>query len=457
MKFNILKLFDKINKKYFKNDLFSKTRYRLTIFYSGLLMLFLILFMVISYSVFYAIISKEQKQETIELASQVTSSNQIQFQNIINQNIKGSKRIIISSTNHEAFFCYVFDKNRKYMGGIDRNILIHKEILNKLDGWSPKPNRIKNINISYSRDQSIYLGVTWLPIYEKGQYIGRIFLGRDLTFYFNTLERLLFILIGLFAIFLIIATFIGYYMAKQAIIPIVEAYEKQQVFVADASHELRTPLSVIQSSIEVIEMEEKNKISEFSYNILLDMKDEVHSMKKLTTDLLSLSRYDSQKYSINYEMFDFNTIANQILRTTKTMGESRDIKIILETTDPLIVRGDKDKLKQLLYILIDNAIKYSPSGGEIIISLSYRVINNTRQLCIKVKDSGIGISLEQYDRIFDRFYRGDKNRTRETGGTGLGLAIAKSIVEAHNGSIEVQSTPGKGTEFTIYIPYENSY
>lgn len=278
---------------------------------------------------------------------------------------------------------------------------------------------------------------------------------QDLTFYYNTIKRLLFIIIGLLGIFLFLASFIGSITAKRAMVPILEAYQRQQLFVADASHELRTPLSVLQSSIEVLEMDEKTNISEFSNSVLLDMKDEVRSMKKLVIDLLALARSDSGEYGLNNEIFDFNNIANQILRTTKALGDSRNIKISLQSENPLIVYGDKEKLKQLIYILLDNAIKYSHNDGKIFITLYTKIVESSSYICIKVQDFGIGISDSQYDLIFHRFYRDDKNRTREMGGTGLGLAIAKSIVEAHNGKIEVESTPIKGTVFTVCIPNKN--
>lgn len=280
---------------------------------------------------------------------------------------------------------------------------------------------------------------------------------QDLTFYYNTIKRLLFIIIGLLGIFLFLASFIGSITAKRAMVPILEAYQRQQLFVADASHELRTPLSVLQSSIEVLEMDEKTNISEFSNSVLLDMKDEVRSMKKLVIDLLALARSDSGEYGLNNEIFDFNNIANQILRTTKALGDSRNIKISLQSENPLIVYGDKEKLKQLIYILLDNAIKYSHNDGKIFITLYTKIVESSSYICIKVQDFGIGISDSKKDRIFDRFYRDDKNRTRETGGTGLGLAIAKSIVQAHNGKLEVECTPLEGTVFIVLIPNKGKF
>jgi signal transduction histidine kinase len=452
LKFSIKESIHRRTNEYFKDDLFSTTRHRLTIFYSGLLMLFLLLFMIIGYSVFYAIMSSEQKQETAELAKQIQISNQVQFQNIVNQNTKNNKNIQITTDGQDAYFFYVFNKNNEFITGIDKNPILHNSILKTLNSFRLTPNVISSADISYGNDQNIYMQMTGQYIYNKGQIVGMFFIGRDLSFYYNTIKRLLFILLGLLVVFLFVASVIGSFMAKRAMIPISETYQRQRLFVADASHELRTPLSVLQASIEVLEADEKRNISEFSNNILIDMKDEVRSMKKLVTDLLDLARSDSGVYGLNNEVFDFNNIADQILRTTKALGNSRNIEISLKSENPLIVYGDKEKLKQLIYILLDNAIKYSYDKGKIIVSLYKTNIKDKSYICIKVQDFGIGIGASQHDRIFDRFYRDDKNRTRETGGTGLGLAIAKSIVEAHNGRIEVASTPKKGSVFTVCIP-----
>jgi signal transduction histidine kinase len=415
-------------------------------------MLFLVLFMIICYSVFYAMVSSEQKQETTELAKQILATRQTEFQNNLNPSEGKDNHKNTVSTSKEAFFCYVYNKEHVFVAGTDKLPELHQKILDKLNKFPANPNLIQNINIVYGNDQKLYLQITGHYIYSKGTIIGKFFIGRDLTFYYNTIKRLLFILLSLLGVFLLLASFIGSFMAKRAMIPIMEAYQKQQLFVADASHELRTPLSVLQASIEVLEVEEKGNFSEFSNTVLVDMKDEVRSMRKLVVDLLTLARADSGKHGLSNELFDLNVITNQILRTTKSLIDSRNIKMYIETKKPMMVYGDKEKLKQLLYILLDNAIKYSYYEGSITISLYSERINSINYACIKVKDVGIGIPYSQLGRIFDRFFRGDMNRTRETGGTGLGLAIAKSIVEAHHGRIEVESNVGNGTVFKVCIP-----
>jgi signal transduction histidine kinase len=120
--------------------------------------------------------------------------------------------------------------------------------------------------------------------------------------------------------------------------------------------------------------------------------------------------------------------------------------------ESVIITADADKLTQLLYILLDNAIKYTPDGGEVALSLAVEPFKQQRMLTISVKDTGIGIPPESLDRIFDRFYRVDKARSRQQGGHGLGLSIAKWIVDAHGGNIRVQSEVGKGSEFIVKIP-----
>ena len=435
-----------------KIDIFGHTRFRLTILYSGMLMLFLLLFISIVYSMFYYIISNEQKQEVIEMATQEWISHQVQYKNLLIGNKKEQSNQKITA-NKESFFYYLVNSKYHFVAGEENIPSLRPEILKELNGWPAKSDVVRYKTFTFSDGQKIYLQITGKAIYAKGQIIGIFFIGRDLTFYYHMFEWLFFILVGLSFVFILIASVVGYFMARRAMIPIVEAYARQQEFVADASHELRTPLSVVTSSIEVIEMEEKDNMSDFGYKVLLDMKDEVRSMTKLLGDLLTLARSDSGLHQLQYEIFDFSIVVEQIIKSIQTLANTRKVEIFLDAPISLPVNGDKERLRQLVYILLDNAVKFTPNG-EVKISLINNAIDQQRNLCIKVQDTGIGILPAQIERMFDRFYQGDKSRSRETGGAGLGLAIAKWIVEAHRGKIEVSSNPEKGTMFIVLIPNE---
>jgi signal transduction histidine kinase len=237
-------------------------------------------------------------------------------------------------------------------------------------------------------------------------------------------------------------------MSKKAMVPITRAFSRQQEFTADASHELRTPLSIMLSSINALEMTLDLKKEDYSNKLLLNMKNEVKRMTGLVGDLLTLARSDSGIVEQVNEWFDFRPIAEEAVGSVRAMAEIKQINLHFDAPETLGVNGDSQRLTQLLYILLDNAIKYTPNGGEAHLSLSVK----GKELLIFMKDSGVGIHPDDYRRIFERFYRADKARTKQDSGHGLGLAIAKWIVESHKGTIHVTSEQGKGSTFLIRIP-----
>ncbi|RCW77192.1 HAMP domain-containing sensor histidine kinase [Saliterribacillus persicus] len=219
-----------------------------------------------------------------------------------------------------------------------------------------------------------------------------------------------------------------------------ESIIKQQQFVSDASHELKTPISVITSYAELLERWGHKKpevIDEASDAISYEAK----RMKYLTEQLFILARNDG-KSALNYETVDLNTIARDVVRS---LAVAYNRNIIFHEHDNAVVSADKEKIHQSLYILVDNACKYSDS--EIIV----RIHESEEELMISIEDFGEGISKEQQSNIFERFYRIDKARSRETGGSGLGLAIGQAMIKAHGGNITVSSEPAKGSIFTIHL------
>ena len=182
--------------------------------------------------------------------------------------------------------------------------------------------------------------------------------------------------------------------------------------------------------------------------LLTNMRQEVKRMTHLVSDLLTLARSDSNSNQLSIETFDFRPAAERAIESVRPLAVAKQITLHLDSPASLITIGDPQRLSQLLYILLDNAIKYTPQEGEVKLSLQIA----GQQLCIAVQDTGIGIKPEDYQRIFERFYRSDKSRSRQMGGHGLGLSIAKWIVESHKGTIRVSSEIGRGSTFIVQIP-----
>ncbi|RTE10941.1 sensor histidine kinase [Paenibacillus whitsoniae] len=238
----------------------------------------------------------------------------------------------------------------------------------------------------------------------------------------------------------------GFYLAGRSLIPIRRSWEKQQQFVADASHELRTPIAVIQTRSELMFKHPQHTVEEESKNIALILK-ESKRLRHLVEDLLTLARTDSNQLQIHKAEVPVHQLLQEITEQFTLLAETKFVHIRARI-EPSILWGDEQRLRQLFIILLDNALKFTPPEG--IIEVNCHHISNS--IRIVIKDSGSGISEEDLPRIFERFYRGDKSRSRSDGGTGLGLSIAEWIVAAHKGTIGVQSQIAKGTEFQIVLP-----
>lgn len=313
-------------------------------------------------------------------------------------------------------------------------------------------------------------------------YYGPYFYTDNDINYLNTLNKLL-LLAAAFAC--ILSFFLGYFMAKHLTKPIsrvirtseqisegnfnvrvnevsstteiveltyavntlAEALGEQERLrkrlTADVAHELRTPIANLQSHLEAM----IDGIWEASPERLKSCNEETIRLTKIVSDLSTLARYDGEIVTLNKECFDLSELIKSIEASFEK--EFADKSISFETdVQTQYINADRDKIAQIIVNLIANALKYTSGGGKVKIIAA----EENREVKISIKDTGIGISKEDLPYIFERFYRADKSRSRESGGSGIGLAIVKSLVEAHGGSISVKSEQGIGSEFVIVMP-----
>ena len=228
-----------------------------------------------------------------------------------------------------------------------------------------------------------------------------------------------------------------------------EAYRSQMRFVSDASHELRTPIAVIQGYANLLNRWGKDDPTT-RQEAIDAIRGEADAMKELVEQLLFLARGDNDSMHIEMEFFDLTEVAAEVFKETGMIDQTHVFRHEWDSMVP--IRADVGLTKQALRILVDNAIKYTPAGGTI--TLSVRGEDGVARL--SVQDEGQGIDAQSLPHIFDRFYRTDESRTRQTGGTGLGLAIAKWIVERHGGWFEVASWEGVGTRMTMVLPMDGA-
>lgn len=227
---------------------------------------------------------------------------------------------------------------------------------------------------------------------------------------------------------------------------IESSYEQQKRFVSDASHELRTPISVIQGYANLLKRWGKNDqaVLEEAVNAIAS---ETAHMKDLVEKLLFLARAEQASQAVDKSLFSLDELIREVLHEMSIVDT--DHTITSDINEAAILHADRQLIKQALRIFVDNSIKYTPPSGTIKINNSTR----GRMTVITIEDTGTGIAAEEIPYIFDRFYRCDESRTRQTGGTGLGLAIAKWIIEKHNGTINVESALGQGTKVTVILPF----
>ncbi|CCU83627.1 MULTISPECIES: ATP-binding protein [Mesotoga] len=226
-----------------------------------------------------------------------------------------------------------------------------------------------------------------------------------------------------------------------------ESVKKQRQFTSDAAHELRTPLTAIRSIVDVTL--HRDRSSEEYVSALLQIQNEIERLSSVIDDLLIITRLENTLPKREFAVFSVSALIWEVLETMMVLAKEKNIEIETDLQENLEIAGDRKHLSRAVFNLVDNAIKYTPENGKI--RIAAKLSESKERIEIIVEDNGIGIQLEDMERIFDRFYRVDRARS-QTRGTGLGLSIAKEIVKAHGGVISVKSSPGKGSTFKVSLP-----
>lgn len=219
----------------------------------------------------------------------------------------------------------------------------------------------------------------------------------------------------------------------------------QQRFVSDASHELRAPLTALQGNLDILRRHTQQMTEDDREEAFAEMTRETERLSRLVADLLALARADAG-IEVEHAKVDLDAIVLHAFRAAQPLVHGQTL--VLDPFEPAVIWGDTDRLEQLLLILLDNGLKYTPAGGTVTVGLR----THASSVELLVRDTGIGIAEEDIPHIFERFYRADRARRRDPGGTGLGLSVAQWIVEQHNAMLTVQSTLGQGTLITVQFP-----
>lgn len=285
--------------------------------------------------------------------------------------------------------------------------------------------------------------------WENGQIQARLYTFLNLEDYYDMAVDGMYFLFLLCAVCIMLAAGGGYYMAAKNIKPLEILFAREHEFAADASHELRTPLTVLSLGVESLQNDDESKLSGFAQEVLRDMQHETKYMSRLIEALLTLARGDEENTPLARAKVDLTEVAVKVCDKMRPLAAKKGLELEYAAGDApqVFILGDKNKMEQLLIIFIDNAIKYSESG-----TITVTVDADSMHAVIKVMDEGIGISESDAQKIFERFYRVDKARSRAAGGFGLGLNIARIIVVRHGGTVSVKPRSPHGSIFTVRLP-----
>lgn len=261
---------------------------------------------------------------------------------------------------------------------------------------------------------------------------------RNLTTFYRFLGASLSISgVGLVAVFILILA-----MSSRIVRPVSESYEKQRRFITDAGHEIKTPITIIDADAEVLEMEGGTN------DWLQDIRAQSQRLRDLTDKLIYLSRMEEEQMQLQTIDFPLSDMVTETAQSFKAVAIKENKQLEVEVEPMLSYRGDPKGLRQLLTILLDNAIKYSTPEGRIRLSLK----KQGKAVLLTVTNPTQGLEKEELPHLFDRFYRTDKSRNSQTGGYGIGLSVAKAVAQAHKGKITASSADGKSLTITVALP-----
>lgn len=322
------------------------------------------------------------------------------------------------------------------------NIPLDKSVCDRPEVWDP----------CRTCQRDTYYYYKYYPLQDVAQQDwGTLRIARSL----NQLDwYLLYVEITLLGLLLLAVLLVGYaswWLAGMAMRPLQQSYEQMQQFTADASHELRTPVAAIRAMVQAALRSSEDLTPEEITTALQTVDRQSQRLTRLLQDLLVLSTLDQAAKDRSKAVCDLTTLLKDLVEEFQAIARTADVKLVLNfpTAKAIHTLGNPDQLHRAVANLLSNGIQYTPAGGQVTLTLSSE---STHHAIIEVADTGVGIAAEAQAKIFDRFYRVEKERSRHSGGSGLGLAIVQAIAQAHNGTVQVTSEPGKGSTFTLRVP-----
>jgi two-component system sensor histidine kinase CiaH len=423
--------------------MFTSARWRLTLWFAAALALILA---VVGPAIYFTTRAVLMDQVDDNLRSRADQELRVLGPRIVGRGPRGEllRDVVIGPAfTAGGYFYALVDRENNLLGStasVDPSGLARRSTVEQaLIGGAT----FENTDSSTGEDLRVYV----LPLPE-GPLSGLVLeVGRSIEPEREALRRLIFILVAGGVAGLGLAVVGGFLLAGRALRPIRKAVDSQRAFVADASHELRTPLSLIRANAELLERHPRKTVRA-NKAAVDDIISETDRLSTLVSQMLTLAKADAGGAPFTVADIALHELVEDVGRQARVLADKKELQLNVQVDGPAVVSGDEVRLRELLLILLDNAIKFTVSTGTVSLTLA----SQKGRAVVQVSDSGSGIPPEDLPHIFDRFYRVDKARSHAQGGAGLGLAIAKWIVEGHGGSIRVDSQADEGTTFTIELP-----
>jgi signal transduction histidine kinase len=408
----------------------SNIRLRLTVGYVGIFALLVLLLGMVAIFAF----SRELTQQQDELLAQ-------EARNTTNNVLEGNKSEVLAAKSDE-FGWIALHRDGEVM---DRNYTTKSLGLPSEEVFQ-ETLKEEDMVAATVQGTNGSARVVSMPMYESGEMVGVMQYARSLQRVQETVDKLVLVLLPLGLGGLGLAAIGGAYMAGRAVRPVREAFDRQRTFIADASHELKTPLTLIRIDTEVLQSALENPDNrELAGEVLA----EADRMSVILSDLLTMTRLDAGVLDVARKPFDLSNLIREEAERFKVRAARKEVRLEVRIPDELLASGDPARTGQILVALLDNALRFTPSGGRVEVAAS----EQNGRVEATVTDTGPGISPEHIPRVFERFYRAEDARGRADGaGTGIGLAIAMGLAHAQGGDLEAENGKGGGAVFRLRLP-----
>lgn len=407
----------------------SRIRLRLTLGYSGVFTLVVVLLSTVIVLSFWRELVNQQD-------NLLTQEAKNQTENLLN----GTQREILADGSDE--FGWVALEPDGSLNDRDYSSpslgLPHPELANE----ALQRDEVVSETIQGSNDNVRAVSV---PMYQSGEVVGVMQYAHSLSGVRATVQRLIVVLLPLGLGALGLGAIGGSYMAGRAVQPVREAFERQRAFVADASHDLKTPLTLIRANAEVLG---RGLSDPDDKELVDDVLAETEHTNVILASLLTAARLDAGVLDVSVKPFDLSDVLVETAERFRVLAVSKEVRLKVRAPEKLPVQADPVRTAQILAALLDNALNHTPPGGNVAVTGESRA----RRVEVAVADTGPGIAPENLPRVFDRFYRASSGRSRESGGTGLGLAIARELARAQKGDLRAGNTEDGGAVFWLTLP-----